>query len=712
MYLLEIGYDNARETGRGRLSLRCDRAHVRKWTLLGHGAGPVEVAQLVALASLGRTFLHFAARYTPALVRPGATGLDLECRIVRHPPRDCQAGAAPITYCSMTVRPDGQVQPMDRSRRRLAGREERQFNSGLGSGIRQHLALAYGPRWAPRSGQDRFDFPDPHAQRFQRVQSVFDPDSRLTDAPSFLQRLHYRKRKGRLPAIQTLERLADRISQHLGVPTDRWLESDADFASLWNRIPATEARILLPVIDAVRHVTDASPHDLDPLARPGVAILVHPQRSCPPHQLAAWFELFDRLFPALQFVVVASKDAAALLPARVSGKRLAIPQAPHGPPDQQAPSDGRARRQPPVRLGTDAILLVDVDGRIPNLALMKLGGWLRGQGRDVVLARLDGWRGYDAEQVYASCVFRSSVSQRRVGQLRQRFGDRLSIGGSGVDLVQRLPAEVEDAFPDYGLYSVLGDRALGFLTRGCPRRCSYCIVPEKEGLPRQVSGLKELLQGRRKLVLLDDNLLAHPRADVLLEQMARGDIRVNFNQTLDISLVDRERAALLRRIDCANYGFTRRNYHFSLNDVRNLDRVARNYAHFGFGSRENVEFICMYGFDTTLREDLERFRFLRSLPGAYVFVQEYQPPPGKRRPGLDGFFDAGAYELIEELIQILFPQNMKSMEKYYRWLSQRFLEAYGELHAPLVDTIFRYNHRDRKGLYISRMLQHRDCERA
>jgi hypothetical protein len=233
-------------------------------------------------------------------------------------------------------------------------------------------------------------------------------------------------------------------------------------------------------------------------------------------------------------------------------------------------------------------------------------------------------------------------------------------------------------------------------------------VPQKEGLPRQVSGLKELLQGRRKLVLLDDNLLAHPRADVLLEQIASSGIRVNFNQTLDISLVDRDRAALLRRIDCANYSFTRRNYHFSLNDTRNLERVARNFAHFGFGSRENVEFICMYGFDTTLREDLERFRFLRSLPGAYVFVQEYRPPPGQHRPTMDGFFDAGADGLIDQLIRILFPQNMKSMETYYRWLSRRYFEAHGELHGPLVDTIFRYNQRDHKGLYISRMLQHRD----
>ena len=114
----------------------------------------------------------------------------------------------------------------------------------------------------------------------------------------------------------------------------------------------------------------------------------------------------------------------------------------------------------------------------------------------------------------------------------------------------------------------------------------------------------------------------------------------------------------------------------------------------------------MYGFNTTLSEDVERFRFLRSLPGAYVFVQEYKPPLGKTEPRLDAFFDDRADELIKELVGIVFPQNMKSMEKYYRWLSQRYFQAFRELHEPLIDTIFRYNHRDRKALYVAKMLSH------
>jgi hypothetical protein len=104
---------------------------------------------------------------------------------------------------------------------------------------------------------------------------------------------------------------------------------------------------------------------------------------------------------------------------------------------------------------------------------------------------------------------------------------------------------------------------------------------------------------------------------------------------------------------------------------------------------------------TTLREDVERFRFLRSLPGAYVFVQEYQPILGGPAPLPIESFDDDADKLIDELVTILFPQNMKSMERYYRWLSRRYAQQFGALHSTLVDTIFRYNRRDQRGPYVA-----------
>lgn len=174
-----------------------------------------------------------------------------------------------------------------------------------------------------------------------------------------------------------------------------------------------------------------------------------------------------------------------------------------------------------------------------------------------------------------------------------------------------------------------------------------------------------------------------------------------MSSILDLHLVDEEKARLIRAIPCSNVKFTRTVYHFSLNDTRNLEELRQKYALFHFGAKENVEFICMYGYNTTLAEDLERFRFLRSLPGAYVFVQEYQPIPGGPEPQLKEYFDERADHYIDELVQICFPQSMKSMEKYFRWLSKRYALHFGRLHMGLVDTIFRYNKRYDRGRYIA-----------
>jgi len=232
--------------------------------------------------------------------------------------------------------------------------------------------------------------------------------------------------------------------------------------------------------------------------------------------------------------------------------------------------------------------------------------------------------------------------------------------------------------------------------------CPFCIVPLKEGLPRQVSNLHSLLdRGRlKKLILLDDNLLSLPQAEQILEEMAARKILVNFTQTLDLRFVNHSKAALLRRIGCSNTRFTRPNYYFSLNDTANLPLVSEKYKLFRFGARDNVEFICMYGFNTSLADDVERFRFIRTLPGAYVFAQQYQPVRDGPNPALPHFFEGNPDHLIRKLISIQFTQNMKSMEKYYRWVSRLYAESFGRLHMPLVEAIFRYNRRYDKGRYI------------
>ncbi|MHC1769383.1 MAG: hypothetical protein AB9869_34720 [Verrucomicrobiia bacterium] len=510
---------------------------------------------------------------------------------------------------------------------------------------------------------------------------------------AFLRRLQFKSkyRAGRARALLT--RLSADLSGWLGWDVAGALEAVGQFETFWAVTPESRRAAAVLVLDIVRHAYDASPGlpDLDPLQQPGVALLDQCEAWCEPGLLSRFFGLLNGLLPQVQFFITLSPTGKRRFPAKLRSQELPIPVPMR--PDRAI----RSRRLP---AGT--VLLVDVDGTLPNLALMTLSRHLKALGGKVALARGVG-NLPQADLVQASCVFSTAGSARRVELLRQRFNGRLEVGGSGVDVHLRLPAEIEDLAADYSLYPELNGRALGFLTRGCPARCAFCVVPAKEGPPRQVSDLETLLQGRRKLILLDDNLLAHPAALDLLEEMARRDLEVNFNQTLDLRRLTRESAALLRRIRCANALFTRRVVHFSLNDARRLDLMRERYALLQTTARDNVEFICMYGFNTSLEEDVRRFRFLRSLPGAYVFVQRYRPVPGGPAPNLSRLFDDRAEELMDELVRILFPQNMKSMEVYYRWLAEQYAIQRQRIHYPLVETLFRYNGRPRMAGFLDKL---------
>ena len=125
--------------------------------------------------------------------------------------------------------------------------------------------------------------------------------------------------------------------------------------------------------------------------------------------------------------------------------------------------------------------------------------------------------------MYISAFFSREYSQNKLDRLRMFYGDSLVAGGSGVSLTLRLPPEIESLPPDYSLYPELGSYAIGFLTRGCPFHCAFCVVPIKEGQTHQVSSLDELMQeGRPNLILLDDNILAHPRYGAFWRRWPKG----------------------------------------------------------------------------------------------------------------------------------------------------------------------------------------------
>jgi hypothetical protein len=188
--------------------------------------------------------------------------------------------------------------------------------------------------------------------------------------------------------------------------------------------------------------------------------------------------------------------------------------------------------------------------KYPNLALMKLSAWHLGRGDTVSWYNPLKVGTYD--KVYSSKVFTWSTQNAYLQEETER-------GGIGYGCHDWLPDNVEHHCPDYRLYGI--DHSLGFLTRGCPGKCGWCFVPEKEGEIRPHADVEEFAC-HRDVVLMDNNVLAHPYGVEQIEKMTRMGLRVDFNQGLDARLIDdgiARRLAALKwlaplRLACDSFG--------------------------------------------------------------------------------------------------------------------------------------------------------------
>jgi hypothetical protein len=253
--------------------------------------------------------------------------------------------------------------------------------------------------------------------------------------------------------------------------------------------------------------------------------------------------------------------------------------------------------------------LVDVDSKIPNLALMKISAYHKSKGDSVeFFSPLT--RNYD--KVYASRIFKHEP-------LKYYPIDTIC-GGTGFSLKIKLDPEIEHIYPDYSLYKI--DYAMGYLTRGCNNSCAFCVVPKKEGKLHKHAELEEFWRYQSRLKLLDNSLTDYKNAAFELKKIIDYDIKLNLTQGFNIRTIKPEIAELLSKIKLWDKNSQ---WHIAWDNINDENLVLDGIKILNNAGIKDYKIMCyvLVGFNSNMQEDLHRIHLLDNL-GVDPFIMVYK----------------------------------------------------------------------------------------
>lgn len=273
-------------------------------------------------------------------------------------------------------------------------------------------------------------------------------------------------------------------------------------------------------------------------------------------------------------------------------------------------------------MGKMKIGLIDLDrSKFPNIPLMKISAYHKAKGDEVEWydPLFSGW----LDRVYIAKVFDWTPDYEYEIRAKEIIKGGI---GYGINNDNKLPEEIEHAYPDYEIYGIK-DEAYGFLTRGCPRQCAFCNVSQHQGKTAiKTADLNEFWNGQKKIVLLDPNILACDRWKELMQQLIDSRAKVDFSQGLDIRMMTDEKAEMLNQIKIDVIHFAWDNY-----EEATYKKLKEYRTKLKFTKRKLAVYVLV-NFKTTFEQDLDRVNRLRSLEyEPYVMIYDRKTAPKNTR---------------------------------------------------------------------------------
>lgn len=257
------------------------------------------------------------------------------------------------------------------------------------------------------------------------------------------------------------------------------------------------------------------------------------------------------------------------------------------------------------------VLLIDADSKIPNLALMKLAQfYYKNYWAEITLKQMGipyypdqikyehiiDTSGYDL--IFCSVVFEGNEEFIK--------GDNIIFGGPGMKDINYLPKEVDECEPNYNIYSkdFVDDTSYGFISRGCIRKCSFCKVHKLEGYILRYRNVDDIVK-HSKVKFMDNNILALPEHKEVLQELIDKKIKCQFNQGLDIRLIDKENSLLLSKL---KYW---KEYIFAFDNINLQSLIEEKLILLNWRKEWNFKFFVYVHPDMNLHETIYRIEWLK-----------------------------------------------------------------------------------------------------
>lgn len=296
------------------------------------------------------------------------------------------------------------------------------------------------------------------------------------------------------------------------------------------------------------------------------------------------------------------------------------------------------------------VLLLQLDGKLPNLALMRVAAHHRALGDHVVLRRSGNKQALQARfddpawgMVYGSLIFKSTepLAKRVLVQY-----PHAELGGTGWSLSRTLAdVGIEGDLPvDYADYPLFKP-SIGFAMRGCRLQCTFCVVPEKEGKARPAASITQIWRGGdhpRQILLLDNDFFGNPQWSSLIDELRAGAFRVCFTQGINARALNNETAAAIASVDYRDSNMREKRIYTAWDSIGHEKPLLRGLeALVKHGVKPDQIMVYMLIGHTDSPKDREHRRATLRAFGARPY-----PMPFTRTPDLVGFqrWVIGAYD--------------------------------------------------------------------